>query len=135
MKVLIMDDEPQVLNLIGELLECYGYQVVLEMDGASAIKAYKQAKTLGEPFDAVVMDLMVPNGMGGLEAVAYLRDFDPGVKVIISSGYINEPVMADYKRYGFDGVARKPYLVEELMQILDEVVESKVPELECRRTG
>jgi CheY-like chemotaxis protein len=124
MKILLMDDEPQVLNLIGELLACYGYQVVLTTDGVTAIKAYQQAKISGEPFDAVVMDLMVPGGMDGLETIIHLRDFDPEIKAIISSGYVDEPVMADYKRYGFVGVAKKPYLVEELMKIINEVIES-----------
>lgn len=130
MKLLIMDDEPQILNLVGELLGCYGYEVVLTTDGASAIIAYQQAKLSGEPFDTVVMDLIIPGGMGGLEAIAYLREYDPKIKAIISSAYANEPVKADYKKYGFAGVARKPYLVEELMRIIDEVVESKGMELE-----
>lgn len=135
MKVLIMDDEPQIVNLIGELLGCYGYEVVLTADGASAMKVYQHAKNSGEPFDAVVMDLMIPGGMGGLETIPLLCEFDPKIKAIVSSGYVNEPVMADYKKYGFVGMARKPYLVEELMAILDEVVESKQPELEYRRIG
>lgn len=135
MKILMMDDEPQILNLVGELLGFYGYQVVLTADGASAIIAYQQAKLLGEPFDAVVMDLIIPGGMGGLETIIHLREYDPNVKAIISSAYINEPVMADCKQYGFSGVARKPYLVEELMKVLDRVAGSNQPELEYRRIG
>jgi CheY-like chemotaxis protein len=130
----MMDDDVQIVSMIGELLGFYGHQVVLTTDGASAIKTYQQAKVSGEPFDIVVMDLMIPNGMGGLEAIVHLREFDPEIKAVISSGYVNEPVMADFKRYGFVGVARKPYLVEELLELLDEVVEPK-HELECRRTG
>jgi CheY-like chemotaxis protein len=134
-KILIMDDEPQILNLVGELLGFYGYEVVLAADGAAAIIAYQKANLSGEPFDAVVMDLIIPGGMGGLETIAHLREYDPNIKAIISSAYVNEPVMADYKKYGFVGAVRKPYLVEELMKIIDEVAESKQTELEYRRIG
>ena len=121
-KILIMDDEVAILNAVGEMLKCYGYQVALTTDGAETIAVYKQAKLSGEPFEVVIMDLTVPGGMGGQEASMQLHDFDPQVKVIISSGYANDPVMADYKRYGFVGVVGKPYKIEELNEVLYQVI-------------
>ena len=121
-KILLMDDEESIRNIIGEILECYNHRVVLTTDGAEAIERYKQAKQSGEPFDVVIMDLTIPGGMGGQEAIAYLRDIDPHVKAIVSSGYANDPIMADFERYGFTGVVSKPYKIEELNEVLHKVV-------------
>jgi PAS domain S-box-containing protein len=122
-KILFMDDEEKILNAVGEMLNySFGYQVVLVTDGAKAIELYKRAKESGEPFDVVIMDLTVPGGMGGQEAIAHLRDFDPNVKAIVSSGYANDPVIADFERYGFHGVVSKPYKIDELNEVLQQVV-------------
>lgn len=121
-KILLMDDEETILNAVGEMLECYGYQVFLTTDGAQAIESYKQAKVTGEPFMVIIMDLTVPGGMGGQEAIAHLRDFDPKVKAIVSSGYANDPIMSDYERYGFVGVVSKPYKIDELNEVLQKVL-------------
>ena len=117
-KILIMDDELNILHAVGEMLTCYGYRVVLTTDGAEAIILHKQAMMSNEPFDAIIMDLTVPGGMGGQEAIAQLRDFDPQVKVVISSGYADDPIMAHYEQYGFVGVVTKPYKIDELNEVL-----------------
>jgi PAS domain S-box-containing protein len=121
-KILLMDDEESILNTVGEILKCYGYQVALTTDGAGAIELYKQAQRLGEPFDAVIMDLTIPGGMGGQEVIAHLRDVDPKIKAIVSSGYSNDPIITDYERFGFVGVVSKPYQIDELNEVLRKVL-------------
>ncbi len=125
LKILLMDDEIQILNAMGEMLKCHGYQVELAMDGSEVIRIYQQAKNTGEPFDVVIMDLTIPGGMGGQEVIAHLRDIDPHIKAIVSSGYANDPIMADYERHGLCGVVSKPYKFEELNLILNRVVERR----------
>jgi PAS domain S-box-containing protein len=123
LKVLLMDDEETILNAVSEMLNSsYGYQVISTTDGAKAIELYQAAQKSGNPFDVVIMDLTVPGGMGGQEAVAFLRDFDPKIKAIVSSGYANNPIMADYERYGFSGVVSKPYKIDELNEVLHKVI-------------
>jgi CheY-like chemotaxis protein len=125
-KILLMDDEETILQAAGEMLRvCFGYRVVITTDGAGAIELYKQAKETGEPFDAVIMDLNNPGGMGGEETIACLREFDPDIKAIVSSGYANSPVMADYKRFGFCGAAVKPYNFDELNDTLNRVIRKR----------
>ncbi len=121
--ILFMDDEEAILNAVGEMLKCHGHRVVTTTDGAEAIGLYQQAWAGGDPFDAVIMDLTVPGGMGGQEAITVLRDFDPGIKAIVSSGYANDPIMSDYERYGFVGVVSKPYKVDELNEVLHRAID------------
>jgi CheY-like chemotaxis protein len=125
LKILLMDDEETILKSIGEILEHYGHQVVMVPDGVKTIEVYCGAMENGAPFDVVIMDLTVPGGMGGQEAIAYLRDIDPKVKAIVSSGYANDPIMADYERFGFCGVVTKPYKFNELSEVLTRVAERK----------
>lgn len=129
-KILLMDDEEVILKVVGEMMKYFGYKVTLARDGAEAIRHYQQAMEAREPYDAVVMDLTIPGGMGGPEAMTYLREIDPGVRAIVSSGYSNDPIMADYESYGFCGVVRKPYRFEELNQVLSGVVERRQLQLD-----
>lgn len=124
LKILLMDDEKGILETVGEMLEYLGHQVLPALDGEKAIKLYRQAMESGDPFDIVIMDLTVPGGMGGQEAIAYLRDIDPNVKAIVSSGYANDPIMADYERFGFCGVVTKPYKIDELLKVINRVTEN-----------
>lgn len=124
LKILLMDDEKGILETVGEMLEYLGHQVLPAFDGEKVIKLYRQAMESGNPFDIVIMDLTVPGGMGGQEAIAYLRDIDPNVKAIVSSGYANDPIMADYERFGFCGVVTKPYKIDELLKVINRVVEN-----------
>ncbi len=121
-KILFMDDEDLIRNLGYEILSLLGYEVVLVIDGQEAIVSYGEAQKSSAPFDAVIMDLTVPGGMGGYEAMQVLRKMDPNVRAIVSSGYSTDPIMADYKTYGFKGIVPKPYTVQDLSQILHQVM-------------
>ena len=121
-KVLLMDDEDMILEIVGEMLHFLGYEVEFAKDGNEAIKIYKEAKASGCPFNVVILDLTVPGGMGGKEAIKELKEIDPDVKAIVSSGYSTDPIMADFEKHGFCGVIAKPYKMEELSEILKKVI-------------
>lgn len=122
-KILIMDDEDQIRDLAGELLHLLGYEVDTARDGEEAIDLFKSAKASGKVYDAVILDVTVPGGMGGREVIRHLRAIDGNVKAIVSSGYSHDPIMADYERYGFSGVIPKPYNARQLSEILSKVIE------------
>ncbi len=121
-RILVMDDEEDIRGLIGEVLTHFGHVVEFAGDGAETIELYKGAMESGQPFDAVIMDLTIPGGMGGKEAIKELLKIDPDVRAIVSSGYSNDPIMADFKRHGFRGVVAKPYEVRELVKTLNRVL-------------
>ncbi len=124
-KILVMDDEENIRDVAGDILEFIGYEVEFAVDGNEAIDLYKKAREKGLPFAAVIMDLTIPGGMGGKEAIQILREIDENITAIASSGYSNDPIMSDYKTYGFSGVITKPYMVSDLENILNEVIMKK----------
>lgn len=121
-KILVMDDEEMIRDLAGRLLSRFGYVAGFARDGAEAIEMYRKAGDSGDPFDAVILDLTIRGGMGGEEAVRKLMEIDPEVKAIISSGYCNDPIMANFREHGFKGVIAKPYQARELAEALQEVL-------------
>ncbi len=121
-RILVMDDEEIVRNTIGDMLVDIGYTVEFAMEGSEAIRKYKEAKLSGRPYDIVIMDLTVPGGMGGKDAVKEILKFDPSARVVVSSGYSNDPVMANYQIYGFSGVITKPYELKKLSKELYRVM-------------
>jgi PAS domain S-box-containing protein len=124
-KILVMDDEETVREFLHiELVEA-GYEVELTKDGAEAIEQYTKARESGEPFDAVILDLTIPGGMGGKEAIKKLLEMDPAVKALVSSGYATDPIMSDYKKYGFSAVITKPYRVSQLEKTLHDILKGK----------
>ncbi len=123
-RVLVMDDEEILRHVAKGLLESLGLDVVLARDGKEAIELFKKAQQEGKPFDVVVMDLTVKGAMGGLEATRELLSIDPGAKVIVASGYANDPIMASYREYGFCSYIVKPYTLEDLARVLYEVMGS-----------
>ncbi len=121
-RILFMDDEQLVREIGGEMLRHLGYDVELAKDGAEAIRLYSAAMEAGEAFDAVIMDLTIPGGMGGTEAIHRLREIDPDVKAVVSSGYFSGPVASAYMDHGFKGVVAKPYRIEELSEVLNALL-------------
>ncbi len=121
-RILIMDDDREVREITGRIIKRLGYKVAFAADGMQAIARYNRALDSEEPFDAVIMDLTVRGGMGGKTAVQHLRDLDPSVRVIVASGYSNDPVLAQYRQYGFRGRITKPFRSEDLARVLDEVL-------------
>ena len=102
-----------------------GFEAALAEDGSAALDLYRQAKESGQAFDAVIMDLTIPGGMGGKEAVQELLAYDPEAVAIVSSGYSNDPIMSNCEAYGFKGVIKKPYRIEELSDALRDLLSRK----------
>jgi len=125
-KVLLMDDEEFIRVIATDLLEHLGYTVKAAREGREALTLYKKAMEDGEPYEVVIMDLTIPGGMGGKETILELKKLDPDVKTIVSSGYANDPILANFKEYGFDGMVPKPYKVEELAETLHQVIKQTV---------
>jgi CheY-like chemotaxis protein len=121
-RILVMDDEPPILELTVRLLKSRGYEVETAMDGGMAVNQYRLALDAGRRFDLVILDLTVPEKMGGYEAFEAIKALDPTVKAIVSSGYSHEPVVLRYKDYGIAGVAPKPYRVSELLGAVEGVL-------------
>jgi len=99
-----------------------GYSVACARDGVEAIELYLQAQRDGEPFDAVVLDLTVPAGMGGAECIQRLLEIEPDVRAIVSSGYSTGKIVARFREHGFRGFVRKPYTLEEMATVLSQVM-------------
>lgn len=121
-RILVMDDMEAMMTVAGEILNVLGYEVEFSTDGSEAIDVYKKAKEEGNPFDAVVFDLTVPGGMGGEEACRILRQYDPHLVAIASSGYTTASVMSDYERAGFQAVVPKPYRIKEMSAALRRIL-------------
>ncbi|HMA84843.1 MAG TPA: ATP-binding protein, partial [Desulfosalsimonadaceae bacterium] len=113
--ILVMDDEAMVRDIAGEMLEKNGCRVQTAPDGEMAIEMYSNAIANGDPFDLVIMDLTVPGGLGGDEAIKHLREIDPQVKAIVSSGYADDALRANDTDYGVREVVSKPYTMDRLM--------------------
>jgi PAS domain S-box-containing protein len=124
-KILVVDDEEVIRGLLSNMLTRIGYEVDCLSDGAAAIDVYQNAKAEGRPYTAVILDITIPGGMGGLEALEPLRAFDPQAKVLISSGYANSPVMANFQQYGFNGRIAKPYTIQKLHDALEHVIRGR----------
>ncbi|MGE5444839.1 MAG: ATP-binding protein, partial [Ignavibacteriales bacterium] len=121
-RVLIMDDEAIIRKSVGRALMRMGYEVEYAKDGEETVEIYTRAREENKPFDLVIMDLTIPGGIGGREAIAKLMEIDPDVRAVVSSGYSNDPVMSEPRRYGFRGVVSKPYSIEELTETIHKVM-------------
>jgi PAS domain S-box-containing protein len=123
--LLVMDDEDLILDITKKMLSRMGYKVETAKNGEETIALYKEAMEKGARFDCVIMDLTIPGGMGGKETLRVLKEYDPGVTAIVSSGYSNDPVMSKYKEYGFAGVSEKPYSFEDLRKEIERILAGK----------
>ncbi|MDO8473831.1 MAG: PAS domain S-box protein [Dehalococcoidia bacterium] len=121
-RILVMDDDDAIRSLLSDILESAGYGVELAVDGVEAIEKFARARAAGNPFDTVIMDLTIPGGMGGKEAIKELLRIDPQVKAIVSSGYSNDPAMANFRQYGFKGVVAKPYKIGDMVNAVRRVL-------------
>jgi len=125
-KVLVMDDEEMIRNICGQMLSYLGYEVVLSKDGAEAIEAYEKAMKSGKPFDVVILDLTVRGGIGGKETISKLVEIDPSANCIASSGYPDDPAMMAFERYGFKRAIAKPFGLNGLGEVLQEVITGNI---------
>ena len=121
-RILLMDDEDFVRDVTSEMLVQLGYEVQLAKDGDEAIETYAKALEKGVLFDAVILDLTIPGGTGGDEAILKLLEIDPNVKGILSSGYADNNVMNDFREFGFKGVISKPFNFDELASVIANTV-------------
>ncbi|MBF0227488.1 MAG: response regulator [Desulfobacterales bacterium] len=117
-KILIMDDEESILRMVSRMLNSLGYEPYFSHDGDETIKIYQESLESEKPFDLLILDLTIPGGKGGAETIKRLLDINPNVKAVVSSGYSNDPVMANFKNYGFCEVLPKPYTRNQLMDLL-----------------
>jgi CheY-like chemotaxis protein len=125
-RILFMDDEEMLRSVVSRMLEIMGYDVTAAVDGEDAVRLYVEAAENGLPFDAVILDLSVQNGMGGREAVEKLVEYDPEVVALVSSGFVGDPVLQNYRDFGFRGVIPKPYTSDELREGLSRALAPRV---------
>lgn len=121
-RILVMDDEVSIRNMVRDALTQIGYEVTVAQDGCEAITAFSQSRDMGQSFTAVLLDLTVPGAMGGKEALRQLRTLDPQIKAIVTSGYADDPILANYRTYGFDAILVKPYMITDLYNTLQTLV-------------
>jgi len=121
-RILLIDDEEMIRRSAGEMLRRFGYDVTSAKDGEEALRYYKEASVSERCFDAVIMDLTIRGGKGGRETIEELLTIDPGAKVIVSSGYSDDPVMSNFEEYGFRDVIKKPYKLDEVASVLRRVL-------------
>ena len=131
-RLLVMDDESFIRDLLTRLFTHFGYEVDSAADGETAVTMYRTAYEAKRPYDVVIMDLVIPGGIGGREAIVQLREIDPDVCALVSSGYSNDPIMSNYDQYGFAEAVAKPYKNEELRAVVERVMRAK-PQSQAQR--
>ncbi|MDH5585647.1 MAG: PAS domain S-box protein [Nitrospirota bacterium] len=120
-RILVMDDEQSIRRMVEDALTQFGYEVTAAQDGQEAIDLLSAALRSGKTFDAILLDLTIPGGMGGKEAIQHLRRLDPQVKAIVTSGYSDDPIMSDFQAYGFQDILIKPYKISDLAKTLESL--------------
>jgi len=121
-KILVMDDEEIVADIAKQMLEYLGYEVCVVENGEEAIEEYRESHSGGMPYSLVIMDLNIPGGMGGMEAVKGVLDVDESAKVIVATGFSTDPIVNDYKDYGFSGCIAKPFDLKGLQDVVNHVL-------------
>jgi len=120
-RVLFMDDNENIRMMVDKMLSHLGFEVITSENDITFIDLYRNAIKANNPFDLVIMDLTIPGGLGGKKTIKLLQEINPNIKAIVSSGYSNDPIMANYREYGFCGVIPKPYTIEKLSKVLSEL--------------
>ena len=120
-RILVMDDEQSIRRMVDDALTQFGYKVTSVEDGQAAIDVFSEALATGNFFDAILLDLTIPGGMGGKETIQHLRQLDPHVKAIVTSGYSDDPIMSDFQTFGFHGILVKPYKIVDLAKSLESL--------------
>jgi two-component system, cell cycle sensor histidine kinase and response regulator CckA len=123
-KILVMDDDPVILDVAGELIKALGHEAEFAAHGEEAIEKYTLAKQLGKPFNVVILDLTIRGGIGGAETVRRLKEIDPGMKAVVSSGYSDDAITSNYRVHKFDAYLKKPYNVDRLRDVLGRLMNS-----------
>jgi CheY-like chemotaxis protein len=122
-RIIIMDDEPLIIEICSEMLKTSGLiNIDSAENGDEVIEKYRKSMKNGNKYDIVILDLMVPEGKGGLDAVKEILKIDSNAKILVSSGYANDPIIKNYKSYGFKAVLTKPYTLHDLQNIIKEVL-------------
>ena len=121
-RILIMDDEAMIRDAAGRILQAAGYDVDCAAEGSKAVELYRKAAEAGRPFDVVILDLTISGGVGGKETLERLLEMDPSVTAIVSSGYSLDPIMVNYRDYGFTGVIAKPYKIRDLSETVKRAI-------------
>jgi len=121
-KILVMDNEEVVRDVASRMLSYMGYEVEVARDGAEAVILYKEAQEAGKPFDVVILDLTIVDGMGAKKAIKELSKIDSNVKAIVSTAYVNDPITSNFRQHGFKAFAIKPYELPKLITIVDRLI-------------
>ncbi len=124
-KVLVIDNEKMIREVVGEMLEVIGYEAGFAADGEEAVELYRKTMGSERSFDVVIVDLTVPGGMGGKETIKKLKEIDSKVNAIVSSGYSYDPIVANFEQYGFKGAVTKPYRITDLRDALSKALNSR----------
>ncbi len=124
-KILLMDDDTEILKATGNILENFGYNVTIAENGEEAIDHFRREFDRSEGFDLVIMDLTVPGGLGGKEAIKIIKEIDPDIMAVVTSGYSNDPIIEEYRKHGFHGVVVKPYKLEQLINTVAGLLKGK----------
>jgi CheY-like chemotaxis protein/anti-sigma regulatory factor (Ser/Thr protein kinase) len=120
--ILVMDDDEMVLSVYKKMLILLGHHIVTAANGEEVLTLFREAIESGNPFDLIIMDLTIPGGMGGKETIQEILKIDLEVKSIVSSGYSNDPVMANFRKYGFRGAIAKPFQLKKLEKVISQVL-------------
>ena len=120
--ILVMDDEKMIRDLAKKMLSHFGHEVLQAKDGGEAIAIFKERYHSDNPVDVIIMDLTIPGGMGGKDAIQEILKIDPDAKAIVSSGYSNDPIMANYRQHGFKASIGKPFRTAQLEEIINSVL-------------
>ncbi|MDM8517446.1 ATP-binding protein [Desulfobacterales bacterium HSG16] len=131
-RILLMDDEKMIRRMIGHMLKSMGHDYDSVENGEQAIELYEKAMQSDQPYDIVILDLTIREGMGGLKSIEKLIEIDPEVNGVVSSGYAEDPAVTHYKRYGFSGVLPKPASKSQLIQLLETALAKKESRI-CRQ--